>query len=455
MKNMMKLKRLIMFLSLIIYTSASCASTEKTEADDDNNLSNNPISANQAVLMSHQAVDAVGLNTHLNYMNTIYNTKYEEIIKPSLIDLGVKHIRDHLGNETVNKRYIDLAHNHGIKLLVINDDNGRNLDRNFQEIRRLNRVNPSEKVIEMIEPANETDYGWDMEWESICEYLKKFHKTYKNDTETSNIPLLGLSFADTKSSAVTFSKYCQEASSLIDIGNLHAYSGLYPESSYSGGWGISLKQAIENYHKLVGDKPIIETENGFKNSKGVDGHPAVSQYVAAKFLPRLILSRLKQGVSRVYIYQLINDNWENFGLLNNDGSPRLQYSSLKNFISLMSDQGKDFITEELDYKLEGNLTNIQQILFQKRDGTYMLMLWQGINSTKGGYNDDDYEDFLPANEIELILNLNKNVKSINVYRPSFNRLPDGNGTKPVDTKNNINNIKLSVPDHLVIVEIKN
>ena len=38
-------------------------------------------------------VDSVGVNTHLHYTDTVYN-RFREIIKPKLLALGVRHIRD-------------------------------------------------------------------------------------------------------------------------------------------------------------------------------------------------------------------------------------------------------------------------------------------------------------------------------------------------------------------------
>lgn len=401
---------------------------------------------------SNQAADAVGVNTHLNYANTVYYTHYADIIKPRLAELGIKHIRDHFGDSVVNNRYAELAHKFDIKLLALNNDGGNDLAAVRDEVIRLNAINPEKPVVEMIEAANERDNGWKQDWDRLCTYLKNFNKIFKADINTASLPLVGASFANTRNSAVEFGKFCVDAQATMDLGNLHAYSGLFPESPFAGGWGISFPQAVKNYRAIAGNKPIIETESGYKMSEGIDGHPAVSQHTAAKYVPRLVLERLRAGVKKVYFYQLINND-EDFGLLNKDGSPRPQFTSLKNFISIMADSSADYKTQKISYTLSGNLDNISQMMFQKSDGRYLLVIWQGINGSVRGMHNNDYSDVNNANR-KLNFILNKKASAIKIYRPSFEKMPDGNGGQPTTILYNVATVPLEVPDHILILEIR-
>jgi hypothetical protein len=60
--------------------------------------------------------DFVGVNTHLGYGDTPYGD-YEGILKPRLLELGVRHIRDGSFNQDVLRKYQDLGR-HGIRLLL-------------------------------------------------------------------------------------------------------------------------------------------------------------------------------------------------------------------------------------------------------------------------------------------------------------------------------------------------
>lgn len=421
----------------------------QTQSTQTKKLKNAPTA--QTAIRSNLAAEAVGVNTHLNYTGSVYDIHYQDIIKPKLVELGVKHIRDHFGNSAINARYQELAHNHGIKLLLISNDSGTDLIKAKEEVKRLNQINLSKPVVDLIEPANERDNGWKQDWVKLCAYMKDYYNTYKNDAATASIPLLGPSFANTKTSAVDFGKECTDTSQYMDMGNLHAYSGLYPESPIAGGWGIGLQKAIEVYKTISAEKPIIETECGYKMSEGAKGHPAVSQRTAAKYAPRLVLDRMQKGVDQVYFYQLIN-NSEDFGLLNEDGSPRLQFTALKNFIYLMADSGGNFKPASLNYSLNGDLRDIHQMLFQKKDGKFMLVIWQGVNGSDGGYKNNDYSNINHPDR-KITLNLATKTSSIKVFRPSFNNMPDGNGIMPVVSYKKTSSVSINVPDNIVIVEI--
>jgi hypothetical protein len=434
----MKIKPLL-FLSMMYLTGAS---------QNDTTLRFKSVKA----VRSSVAANAIGVNTHLNYLGSVYDLHYADIIRPRLIELGTKHIRDHLGNKMVNDRFTELAHQHGIKLLLISDDSGKDLEQSRNEIIRLNQFIPAIPVVDLIEPANERDIGWKANWGKLCNYMATYQDIFKGNAETKAIPLLGPSFANTRNSALDFGLVCKKATALMDMGNLHAYSGLYPEAPMAGGWGISFDRAVDSYRTISGDHPIIETESGYKMSEGADGHPAVSERTAAKYAPRLVLSRLKAGINQLYFYQLIN-NSEDFGLLNTDGSPRLQYTALKNFIHLMGDQGGSFEPGVIDFSLKGNLEGIQQQVFQNSKGKFLLLIWQGIEGSKGGTKNNDYSDVNNPERL-LRLTLSKKAKQIKVYRPSFDTMPDGNGIKPVNSYPGTSIVSLSIPDHILCVEIE-
>ena len=341
-------------------------------------------------IMADKAADMVGVNTHLNYRDTPYYSRYEDLIKPRLSELGVRHIRDNPSNEKLVKdRYAELAKN-GIKLLLINWDQPRG----YEYAKSLN-TDSGVKVVEAVEPPNEKD-----DWrDRMKDHIAEMWRLYKQDPATSDILILGPSYANTRNSPGSFVKFWPEAANYMDKGNTHDYCGTYPEGPRGGGWGFGLDDALAEYKKLCSDKPIWATENGYKNSKSVRGHPAVTEKAAAKYFPRQFLLHLSKGVERFYIYQFINckpnNAHENFGILNDDGTPRKQFLAVKNFIGLFEDPGPDFETGSLDYTLSGDMTDIHQVLLQKRDGRFYLATWLGAESSVYAETDDKIADLTP------------------------------------------------------------
>jgi hypothetical protein len=103
-------------------------------------------------------------------------------------------------------------------------------------------------------------------------------------------------------------------------------------------------------------------------------------------MPRLYLDYFRRGVARTFSYELI-DEWPDpgrtdiesaLGLLRNDFSEKPAYVVLKRLLALLSDPGARFDPGSLDYQLEGSGA-LRQLLLQKRDGRYYLVLWRATS----------------------------------------------------------------------------
>lgn len=97
----------------------------------------------------------VGVNTHLGYYDTTC-CDYEGILKPRLLEPGVRHIRDGTFKEDVLRKYLDLGQ-HGIRLLLITDSK-----RAVEQARKLGTMRFA------IEGVNESDGRGEGEQDSSC-----------------------------------------------------------------------------------------------------------------------------------------------------------------------------------------------------------------------------------------------------------------------------------------------
>lgn len=410
-------------------------------------ICNSNANAQVQAIMADKVVDMFGVNTHFNYEGTRYTNLYFQV-RDRLTSLGVRHIRDFaVSNPAYNAKINELG-GFGIKFDLICDIRygwAPDWAGSLANVKTL--MNLSNHPVEMIEAPNEMDGAKYLTIEEKQKRSRDFYTTFKSDPQTKNLPLLGPSPART---IAPFSAY-GDLSGYMDFGNMHCYpGGAYVEGPQGGGWGKSLDTAITCYNRVSGSKPAYATETGYQNPKPGHRNTPVTERACAKYTPRAIFYYIKKGIRSYFQYEMINSSdEENFGLLNDDASPRKHYLAVQNLISLFKDPGSPFVTSSLDYTITGQTSNIFHSLFQKRDGTFLLVIWQGVKSCEQSpVNPIDIEP-VPV-MITLTLNgLTANV--LNVYRPSFNAMPDGNGTTPVSIFKNISSLNLAIPDHVVVV----
>jgi lysophospholipase L1-like esterase len=411
------------FLLLTVLTSFSAKAQEK---------------AKQADL----AVDMAGLNTHFSYQG-IYTDKYEEIIKPRLVELGIRHLRDgvFIGKPVYEQRVLELA-SLGMNFILICDQRfeGKNISALKDQVMLFNKG--AVKPVEMIEGPNEFDCPDQTGFMAdLATQTKALWNAFKNDPKTAYLPIAGPSFCNTKESPGRFADFFPDAAAYMQYGNLHNYPGGHNvEGRFGGGWGITLDASLAAYKRVSKADTLIVTESGYKKSEDMSGHISVTERAAAKYIPRMFLSYLNKGIKRTYLYQLIN-NSEDFGIINTDGTPRQQFTAIKNYINLLKDPGAPFETGSLNYKLTGNITNINHTLLQKRNGNFYLIVWQGVNSADSGMIDVES----PLRKIKL--QLSTRISKANIYLPTFA------GKHIQQSSINPTQIALSIPDHILVVEL--
>lgn len=133
---------------------------------------------------------------------------------------------------------------------------------------------------------------------------------------------------------------------------------------------------------------------------------------------------------------------QHFGLLRHDGTPKLQFQALKSLIALFSDRGAAFTPGSLRDSLTGDLTGIRTSLFQKRDGRFYPAIWQGVDSFDLKANTD-----IEPPLRKVTLTFTQAVSSPRTFLPTFD------GTAVQDVYNKPKTLSLSVPDHVLVVEI--
>jgi hypothetical protein len=141
----------------------------------------------------------------------------------------------------------------------------------------------------------------------------------------------------------------------------------------------------------------------------------------------------RRGFARTFKYELVNEGRPGsegvFGLLRNDLSEKPAFRAVKNLITILSDKGPNFEAGSLNYALDDHVDDIRQILFQKRNNDFYLMVWLELSSWDANVQKDLYP---PAQEVLLTLFNNHNTSILPI---------------------NSNQVILSVTDKISIIKL--
>jgi hypothetical protein len=157
----------------------------------------------------------------------------------------------------------------------------------------------------------------------------------------------------------------------------------------------------------------------------------------------------RRGFARTFKYELVNEGRPGsegvFGLLRNDLSEKPAFRAVKNLITILSDKGPNFEPASLNYALDDHVDDIRQLLFQKRNNDFYLMVWLELSSWDANAQKDLYP---PAQEVLLTLFNNHNISSATLY--AFNNTADVNTSiLPI----NNNQVIFSVTDKISIIKL--
>ncbi|MEO0828148.1 MAG: hypothetical protein AAFY67_21320 [Cyanobacteria bacterium J06642_9] len=283
-------------------------------------------------------IDMIGVVTHLRYLDTAYKN-YDDIIKPRLQELGLRHIRDGLSleDETSRNKVLDLGES-GIHATLVMDPRWIKTPENAVAL-----VKAAAPAVEAVEGPNEWDVWPDLTYKgnSFPAGLKQFqaelYEALKQDPDTAEVAVLSPAIAHWWNAPKVGRVSC-------DFGTMHSYAGgkLPSTRKLDTNW-------IPSARLLCPDQPIVATETGWHNAVDHTNapQPGISEAASGKYIPRLYLEYFNRQIKRAFTYELINewtrDNQEsNFGLLRYDGSRKPAFVALRNLIDLLADPGDAF-----------------------------------------------------------------------------------------------------------------
>lgn len=350
--------------------AAGAAATSGASADSNPSL---------PVVQAYQAdsfVDSIGVVTHLSYTDTPYFTAWPGVYN-ALQALGVRHVRDGYYDWNPSSPFIE--EHQQLAAAGIHTDYvvPYNTSTTAEDIEQFSS---GAGDMESLEAPNECDVPGNCgpTAASGIANMIAFMPTINAAGQQIGVPVLGPSFTQPASYPMA-----GNIASLMTYNNLHVYFG--GRNPGSTGWGDLDNEGhaygcfawwLDQANIDAPNVPSIVTESGYMSYPQTTTPFTLPESVEASYTPRTLLLAYKAGIKRTFLYELLDEQSSpGYGLMHNDLTPKPAYLAVQNLIANLWDKGPSFTPGQLAYSVQGGDSTLNQMLFQKRDGSFWLVLW--------------------------------------------------------------------------------
>ncbi len=423
----------------------SCgAGTNKNQAWSLVPGSNSPtLSVGEQAGQAQVFFESMGIETKLSYLDSAFGTQWPTVLA-KLKSLGIHHVRDGYyywpASSSIVANHRSLAAAGIFTTYVVPLDN-------TTTVAEVQEMSSSLQDMEALEATNECDINAVCGSPSIVgiNHVVSLLPTLSAAGRALGIPVLGPSFTTSGAYASA-----GNVSSLINFNNLHVYFG--GRNPGSDGWGGGDAQGnsygsfawwMDQGNSDAPNVPDIITESGYYMASKPSPYQ-IPESVAASYIPRTYLLAFNHGVKRTFVHELLDEDASPyFGLLRYDLSERPAYTAVKNLVSLVSDPGVSFSPAKLDYTVSGGDSTLNHTLLQRRNGTFLLMMWLERSSY-----DEIQNVATPVTPQAVVLNLNRNatVKKVSEFSETGN-LSD------VALVGSSTTVPMTISDQVTVVQI--
>jgi hypothetical protein len=176
--------------------------------------------------------------------------------------------------------------------------------------------------------------------------------------------------------------------------------------------------------------PRVTTETGWVTG----GKKGITQEQQARLYLNLYLAQFKRGFKHTFVYMLKDAGGTDagYGIVESDYKPKTSAAYLHNLTTILADSGIARIGQlrKLNYAIPNQPETIHDLLLQKSDGTFELVVW---NEKAAGAD-------------AVTVELDSASQSAKIYDPTT-------GISPTQTLTNSRSIPLTLSDHPVVIEL--
>lgn len=362
-------------------------------------------------------INSLGVNTHIDFDN--YGYQNLATVESSLEYLGIKNVRDSSESSTDLTTWLQVSQATGVKF---DDYMPEGSPASMQSALTLASQLAAEGVLNMIEGGNEEDDSYAASQGNTLAYTAQFQQQVYALGQQLGLPVINMSFGAGWTAANNWEGdygTVGNLSAYTDYANAHTYPnpGQTPDSA--------IQQLNSDAELAAASRPVITTEIGWDNATFSES--AVAQYVVDA-----ALDGMKDGDAMTYFYSLFDDGSGEFGLMNQDGTPKPAGTALHDLTTLLADTGTNaasFTPGSLTFTLSGNQSTDNTLLIQKSNGSDWLALW---DETAGTHT--------------VTLTLASTASQIVVFDPVT-------GTSSIASASNTNTISVSLGNDPLLIEV--
>jgi hypothetical protein len=387
-------------------------------------------------------VQTLAVITHVNYTDGAYANVRN--VADDLAWLGIQHVRDGSpGKSAPFSSYLYLAE-HGVRFNFLM---GSNFMESIPRVAELNALVPGS--VAAIEGPNEVD-NFPVTYQGVkgpsaaLAIQREIYQHVRATPELAGVPIYDLTGYDLKS--------VESRAHSADYANQHVYPQNGEQPTYNANGDRWMPSAINSVRKF--QLPIVLTEFGYFSSPQAGWYMlGVDEPTQAKGVLNGYMDAAAAGVKRTYVYELLdekpdpqNKNDEmHYGLFRNDNSPKVVAHAIRNLTSILNASkarhAKTAARDTLAYTLSGMPVSANSLLLQKKDGRFVLALW---NETPIWDRAKGTPLVSPPARVEL--DFGAKASRIDLYDPLVS-------DAPAESHRDLHQLTVDVPDHVILLEI--
>ena len=262
---------------------------------------------------------------------------------------------------------------------------------------------------------------------------QSLYSAVRADAVLNGLPVYNLTVGSTTTSEF---QALGDLSPYATYGNEHAYS---PDNQ---GPARPLQYLLTFPGIDTPGLPVVITETGYVTDFA-DAYSGVDQTVQAKLTLDTLMDAFRDGVSKTYLYELIDEGGQYFGLFTADGAAKLVATAIHNLTTILADPGStaSFTPGSLSYALPNLPANGNQFLLEKSNGTFDLVLWAEAPI----WNPTTASEIAAPSQVTTV-DFDQTQNIVMVFDPL-------QGTTPIATYLSVRSIQVTLTDHPLIVEI--